>query len=191
MSIEQNKAAVRRMFDEAINQGDLSIADELLSSDYVYRSPGSPDLHGPDGFKDLISMYRSACPDLHLTIDELIADGETVVTRWTGHGTQLGEFMGIAPTGKHVTVAGVIITHFRGRQGRRRMGANGYVGLVAATWRHSCTGGGGRCAPLDLTTSVDPRRIATNKGYGNDCCILGPFVTRGSVQSSAVAVEAI
>jgi len=114
MSVEQNKATVRRIFDEAINQGNLDVADELLASDYVYRSPGSPDLHGPGGFKELIAMYRGACPDVHLEIDEMIADGDTVVSRWTGHGTQLGEFMGIAPTGKPVTVTGVIVTHFRG-----------------------------------------------------------------------------
>lgn len=114
MSTEQNKAVIRRVFDEAINKGNLSVADETLTSDYVYRSPGSPELHGPDGFKQLITMYRTACPDVHLDIDEQFADGEAVVTRWTGHGTQLGEFMGIAATGKQVTVTGIIITHFKG-----------------------------------------------------------------------------
>lgn len=118
MSTEQNKAVVRRIFDEVINLGRLNVADETISTDYVYRSPGSPDLHGPEGFKELVTMYRSACPDVHLDIDEQLADGDSVVTRWTGRGTQLGDFMGIPPTGKHVTVTGIIITHFKDGKAR-------------------------------------------------------------------------
>ncbi len=113
MSAEQNEAIVRRIFDEIINKGNLAVADETLTSDYVYRSPGSPEFHGTEGFKDLITMYRTACPDIHLDIDELITEHDTVVTRWTGRGTQLGEFIGIPPTGKQLIVTGVLITHFR------------------------------------------------------------------------------
>jgi steroid delta-isomerase-like uncharacterized protein len=130
MSTEQNKAVVRRVFDEVINEGNLNVADETLTPDYVYRSPGSPDFHGPEGFKQLITMYRSACPDVHLEIDELIADGDTVVTRWTGRGTQLGEFMGIPPTGKQVTVTGVIITHFRGGKAAEEWELMDMLGLL-------------------------------------------------------------
>ena len=130
MSTEQNKAAVRRIFDEVINQGNLDLADEMLTSDYVYRSPGSPELHGPEGFKQLITMYRTACPDVHLDIDEMLTDGDAVVTRWTGRGTQLGEFMGIAPTGKRVTVTGVIITRFRGSKAAEEWELMDMLGLL-------------------------------------------------------------
>jgi steroid delta-isomerase-like uncharacterized protein len=130
MSTEQNNAVVRRLFDEAINKGNLNVADETLTTDYVYRSPGSPELHGPDGFKQLIMMYRTACPDVHLDIDETIADGDTVVTRWTGRGTQLGEFMGIPPTGKQVTVTGVIITHFKGGKAAEEWELMDMLGLL-------------------------------------------------------------
>jgi steroid delta-isomerase-like uncharacterized protein len=114
MSAEDNKALVRRVYEEVINKGNLEVADETFASDYVYRSPGSPEFRGPEGFKQLVTMYRSAFPDLHLDVDELIADGDTVVSRWTGRGIQRGELMGIAPTGKQVTVTGVVITRFRG-----------------------------------------------------------------------------
>ena len=114
MSAENNKAVVRRVFEEVINKGNLNVADELIFSDYDYRSPGSPESRGPEGFKQLITMYRTAFPDLHLDVDELIAEGDTVVARWTGRGTHQAELMGIAPTGKQVTVSGVVITHFRG-----------------------------------------------------------------------------
>ena len=114
MSTEDNKALVRRVYEEVINKGNLNVADEALTSDYVYRSPGSPEFRGPDGFKQLITMYRTAFPDLHLDVDELIAEGDTVVSRWTGRGTHQGELMGIPPTGKHVTVTGVVISRFSG-----------------------------------------------------------------------------
>ena len=74
MSAEQNKILVRRVYDEIINKGNLNVADEAFSSDYVYRSPGSPELRGPEGFKQLVTMYRNAFPDLHLDLDNLIAE---------------------------------------------------------------------------------------------------------------------
>lgn len=114
MSTEDNKAIVRRLYEEVINKGNLNVADEALTSDYVYRSPGSPEFRGPDGFKQLITMYRTAFPDLHLDVDDLIAEGDTVVSRWTGRGTHQGELMGIPPTGKQVTVTGVVISRFSG-----------------------------------------------------------------------------
>jgi steroid delta-isomerase-like uncharacterized protein len=114
MSAEDNKTLVRRVYEEIINKGNLNLADEAFASDYVYRSPGSPELRGPEGFKQLVTMYRNAFPDLHLDLDNLIAEGDTVVSRWTGRGTHKGELMGIPPTGKHVTVTGVVISRFAG-----------------------------------------------------------------------------
>jgi steroid delta-isomerase-like uncharacterized protein len=114
MSAEDNKTLVRRVYEEIINKGNLNLADEAFASDYVYRSPGSPELRGPEGFKQLITMYRNAFPDLHLDLDNLIAEGDTVVSRWTARGTHKGELMGIPPTGKQVTVTGVVISRFAG-----------------------------------------------------------------------------
>jgi steroid delta-isomerase-like uncharacterized protein len=114
MSAEDNKSLVRRVYEEIINKGNLNLADEAFASDYVYRSPGSPELRGPEGFKQLVTMYRNAFPDLHLDLDNLIAEGDTVVSRWTGRGTHNGELMGIPPTGKQVTVTGVVISRFAG-----------------------------------------------------------------------------
>ena len=114
MSTEQNKAIVRRIYDEIINQGNFEVADELFASEYVYRSPGTPDLRGPDGFKELIGGYRSAFPDLHMTVQEMIAEGDSVASRWTAEGTHQGELMGIAPTGRHASIAGLIVTRLAG-----------------------------------------------------------------------------
>lgn len=99
MSAEENKATVRRIIDELVNKGNLALADEVLASNYVYHFP-THDIKGPEGFKEFISMMRTAFPDLHVSIDAIIAEGETVAARFTMRGTFKGELMGIAPTGR-------------------------------------------------------------------------------------------
>jgi steroid delta-isomerase-like uncharacterized protein len=109
MSTETNKSIVRRIFEEAFGQGNLAVLDEIIAPDQVNGGPGAlPGMpSGPEGSKMLISAYRNAFPDLHFTIDEQVAEGNTVVTRWTAHGTHNGEFAGIPPTGKSATVVGM------------------------------------------------------------------------------------
>lgn len=109
MSTETNKSIVRRLFEDAFDQGNLAVLDEIIAPDQVNGGPGAlPGMpSGPEGSKMLISAYRNAFPDLHFTIDEQIAEGDTVVTRWTAHGTHNGEFAGISPTGKSATVVGI------------------------------------------------------------------------------------
>ena len=109
MSTEANKAIVRRIFEEAFGQGNLAVLDEIIAPGQVNGGPGAlPGMpSGPEGSKMLISAYRNAFPDLHFTIDEQIAEGDTVVTRWTAHGTHNGELAGLPPTGKPATVVGM------------------------------------------------------------------------------------
>jgi hypothetical protein len=108
MSTEANKAIIRRLFKEAFGQGNLAVLDEIIAPNQVNGGPGAlPELpSGPEGTKMLITAYRNAFPDLHFTIDEQIAEGNTVVTRWTAHGTHNGELAGLPPTGKPATVVG-------------------------------------------------------------------------------------
>ena len=113
MSIEENKTVMRRILIEMVNQGDLALAEELIAPDYVYRSPGSPELHGPDGMRDLVLSYRNAFPDLQLEIQEMIAEGDKVVTLYTIHGTHQGDLEGIPPTGKQMATPAIIISTFR------------------------------------------------------------------------------
>ena len=110
MSAEENKALARRVIEEMFNKGNLDVADELIAQDYVDHDQAMPeDIHGPEGFKDYVSMYRSAFPDLHIQIEDQIAEGDKVVTRWTGTGTHEGELAGIAPTDNQVTLPGMEI----------------------------------------------------------------------------------
>ena len=113
---EANKALVRRIIGEVVNTGDFSSLDEFVSSDYTYFEPTLGTMTGRDGYRTLVSMYRSAFPDMVLTVDQQIAEGDTVVTRWTAHGTHQGELFGISRTGKEVSVQGVIISRIHDGQ---------------------------------------------------------------------------
>jgi predicted ester cyclase len=109
MSTESNKAVARRFLEEVFGQGKLAVADEIVAPDHVDRGPNSlPGLPpGPEGSKMIVTLYRNAFPDIQFTIDEQIAEGDKVVTRWTGFGTHKGELAGIPPTGKSATVNGI------------------------------------------------------------------------------------
>ncbi len=114
MSTEENKAIVRRAIEEVFSaQGNLDVADELYAPDYVGRNPVSPeDVRGPEGVKEEASMYRNAFPDVRLMIEDQVAEGDKVVSRWIGVGTHQGEMMGVAPTGNRVRVDGMTIDRF-------------------------------------------------------------------------------
>jgi steroid delta-isomerase-like uncharacterized protein len=107
---DENKDISRRADEELFNRGDLSIADELFASNFVYHDPVShEEWRGPESVKSYATMLRVAFPDLHQTIEEQIAEGDKVAYRWTARGTHQGEFMGIAPTGNRVEMTGISI----------------------------------------------------------------------------------
>jgi steroid delta-isomerase-like uncharacterized protein len=116
---EENKALARRFIEEAFNEGNLSVVDEIFASaDYVLHDPASPEeVRGPEGVKEFVQMYRSAFPDTHITVEDQIAEGDEVVTRWTGRGTHRGELMGIPASGNQVEVPGITIDRFSGGKG--------------------------------------------------------------------------
>ncbi len=110
MSTEDNKAIIRRQYEEAIGKQNLDLLDELIGPDYVSHDPTLPEpIRGVEGLKEYARGYFTAFPDLQFTIEEQIAEGDTVVTRWTASGTHEGELFGIAPTGKRTTTTGVSI----------------------------------------------------------------------------------
>ena len=108
---EEKKAMVRRIFEE-VWEGKLDVADEIFDASHVSHGLGVELPPGPEGFKQFVSMYRSAFPDVRFTIEDQIVEEDKVVTRWTAHGTQKGELMGISATGKQVVVTGISINHF-------------------------------------------------------------------------------
>jgi steroid delta-isomerase-like uncharacterized protein len=127
MSTEENKAVVRRAIDEVVNKGDLVVADEILASNYIYHFP-THDIEGPEGFKEFIGMMRTAFPDLHVTIEDLIAEGDTVAARFTMRGTFKGELMGMAPTGKKLVFPEVVIIRF---ENGKEVEATAYANMLS------------------------------------------------------------
>jgi steroid delta-isomerase-like uncharacterized protein len=118
MTVEQNKATVRRYF-EAMNAvyatGDFALLDGLIAPDYVYHAE-TGDLRGIEGMRELVSAYRAAFPDVRFTVEDLVAEGDRVVVRFTAAGTQRGEFLGIAPTGKAISVSVIDLLRLRDGQ---------------------------------------------------------------------------
>jgi steroid delta-isomerase-like uncharacterized protein len=115
VSAEENKALVRRSFEEVFNQGNLDAVEEIFAPDYVLHDPTSPEeIRGTEGMRQYVSMYRTAFPDLQQTIEEQIAEGEKVATRLTGRGTHQGELIGIPPTGNQVEAPGIVINRISG-----------------------------------------------------------------------------
>jgi len=106
---EENKTLVRRITDEIWNQGTLDVADEIIDASYVGHGFGVELPPGPEGYKQFVSIYRTAFPDLQFTTEDQVAEGDKVVTRWTARGTHKGELMGIPATGKQIVVTGIDI----------------------------------------------------------------------------------
>ncbi len=111
MPTEDIMATVRRFFEEVLNQGKVALLDEQFAPNFLYHEPGRPDVRTLEDYKRYITETRSAFPDLHFTIEDVIAEGELVVTRWTLRGTNTGEIvmptMRIPATGKQVTLTGI------------------------------------------------------------------------------------
>jgi steroid delta-isomerase-like uncharacterized protein len=111
---EENKAKVRRFLEEGFGQGKTELVDEVLHSDFVCYDPNSEsgEVRGADTIKEEIEWFRSAVPDLTYTVEDQIAEGDKVVTRYTASGTHQGEFFGVAPTGKRIEMSGIQIDRF-------------------------------------------------------------------------------
>jgi len=107
MSTEHNKALVRRFIEEVWNQKHLASIDVLVATNYLDHTSGNPP--GPEGLKQFAEAYISAFPDLHTTIEDQVAEGDKVVTRWTSYGTNTGSFFGQPATGKSAMIAGMSI----------------------------------------------------------------------------------
>jgi steroid delta-isomerase-like uncharacterized protein len=120
MSSDENKAVVRRLlttFMECWPSGNFAPVDALLAADVRYADPDA-SFQGIDGYKNLLAMYRAAFPDAtnSLDLDGIIAEGDTVVARWTARGTHRGDFLGIAATGKEANFA--LLSQYRFQNGK-------------------------------------------------------------------------
>lgn len=109
--LEENKATARRIFEEIETQGNLNAADEVFSSDFVGHMP-TGDTHGPASMKQFVISLRTGFPDLRSTVEDQVAEGDHVMTRFRARGTHQGEFMGIPASGNQMDISGIIVSRF-------------------------------------------------------------------------------
>jgi steroid delta-isomerase-like uncharacterized protein len=112
---EEIKALVRRQEEELFSGGNLELADEIYAPDYVGHDPSNPEeVRGLQAAKQAASDYRQAFPDLRVTVEDLIAEGDKVAARLRVRGTHLGDLNGVAPTGRRVDFTGIVISRVEG-----------------------------------------------------------------------------
>jgi steroid delta-isomerase-like uncharacterized protein len=124
MSGEEHKVLVRRFFDEVFNRWEAAAVEGLLARDYRQHDPVRPAPLDREDLKQTYPLFRAAFPDLHFTVEDLVGEGNRVAARYTFHGTHLGTFRGVAPTGRRVTGTGIAIFRL----------AEGAIAEVWANW---------------------------------------------------------
>ena len=107
MAEAQNKTIARRFNEEVWGRGDQATLEELLDPDFVDHDALPGQAPGREGHKQILVAFHSAFPDLNVTTEDIVTEGEKVVSRWTARGTHHGELLGIAPTGNEVTIKGI------------------------------------------------------------------------------------
>jgi steroid delta-isomerase-like uncharacterized protein len=114
VSAKENKEKARRLMEEAFGQGKVEVIDEVLHSDFVCYDPNSEsgEIRGAETVKGEIEYFRNAVPDLTYTVEDQVAEGDKVVSRYTISGTHQGEFFGIPGSGKHIEISGINIDRF-------------------------------------------------------------------------------
>jgi steroid delta-isomerase-like uncharacterized protein len=124
MSVEENKALVRRFYEEVWARGNLDVADEVFAEEYARHDfrGGEPE-PGPEGQKRIAADFRAAFPDLDWHVDFLIGEGDLVAGRWTATGTHTGPWAGVEPTGNPMRFSGINVFRFED-------------GKVAEIWNH-------------------------------------------------------
>ena len=127
---EENKALVRRIIDEAWNQGKLAVVDEAFAADYQEHNPRPGQEPGIDGYKGGVVMMRAAFPDLSLDVHDIIAEGDRVAVLYTLHGTHDGELMGMPASGQRVSSEGMVFARFRDGKVIERWGVQDMLTLL-------------------------------------------------------------
>lgn len=127
---KQDNAAVQARFGEAINSGNLSVIDDLMTADVKDHDPAPDQGPGPQGFIGFFGKFRQAFPDLAVAVDHMVTDDDNVAIAYTITGTHRGDFMGIAPTGKKIKARGMQIARFENGKIAERWGSSDELGIL-------------------------------------------------------------
>ena len=127
---EENKALVSRIHEELFEKHNVSIIDEVCTPDYVDHSIPPDQDQGREGSKQMLTMFLSAFPDMKMSVEDMIAEGDKVVARGTASGTHQGEMMGIPPTGKHIAIPFIEISRLSGGKLAERWEQTDMLGMM-------------------------------------------------------------
>lgn len=130
MSTEDNKTLMRRFIEEVFNKKNLSAIDELIAPNHIDHSAAASLPVGPEGYRQAIGMMLTGFPDLHVTVEDVIAEGDKVVVRLTMRGTQQGAFGSIPPTGKQVAVSTIDMVRIEGGKIAEEWGIDDMLGML-------------------------------------------------------------
>lgn len=131
MTVEANKQLVMRFFEEALNDGKLELLDEIMAADYIEHGAPPDRPPGREGFKAFLGMVAGAFPDLHVHVEDVLAEGDKVAVRLTVHGTHKGVLMGdIQPTGRQAKWTGIDILEIEGGKIVGRWSERDLLGLM-------------------------------------------------------------
>ncbi|MBK9748417.1 MAG: ester cyclase [Anaerolineae bacterium] len=130
MSVEHNKEVTRRFSAEVWGEGNAALADELIASDLVEHTPFPAPAPGLEGHKQVLAMFRSAFPDLKVTVDDVIGEDDWTCLMWHGDGTHTGDMMGIPATGKAVHVTGIDVLKLENGKIKERWAEIGAFSLM-------------------------------------------------------------
>jgi steroid delta-isomerase-like uncharacterized protein len=128
---EEDKAAMRRLIEEGWVKGNGDVFDEMIAPDYVGHRAGSPqDIRGPEGTKEFVAVYQIAFPDVSVSIEHQIAEGDMVLTHWRLKGTNTSPMMGAPATGKTIDVTGMDLVRFENGQMKESWGQFDFAGMM-------------------------------------------------------------
>ncbi|HEX6710720.1 MAG TPA: ester cyclase [Rubrobacter sp.] len=127
---EENKAQFRRMYEEGLNQGNLAVTDQLIDPECLDHEAHPGGDRGPEAMRALITMLRTAFPDLHFSIEQLVAEGDTVAGRLTMSGTHKGPLMGMPPTGRSLRQNHMHFVRFRDGKAVEHWGVRDDVSMM-------------------------------------------------------------
>ena len=131
LGTEENKAQFRRMYEEGFNRGILAVVDELIAPEFInHEAPPGANNRGPESLRMVITMLRTAFPDLHFSIEHLVAEGDTVAGRLAMNGTHQGSLMGMSPTGRSVRQNHMHFVRFSDGKAVEHWGVRDDVGMM-------------------------------------------------------------
>lgn len=129
MSQQDNIAAQQKM-GEAVNSGNLDVFKDIMTQNVVDHDPAPDQGPGPEGFIQFFTMFRTAFPDLSVSVDQMVADEDNVAIAYTVTGTHQGDFMGVSPSGKRVQARGMQIARFENGKIAERWGSSDELGIL-------------------------------------------------------------